>query len=363
MKTKVAVLFGGKSAEFDVSLKSATNIYNAIDEDNFEKELLGVDLSGNWRYNADYAVGEVNLSEKDYFADALLVYLKSSAGRVDIVAMDTNIVMNSFDIAFPIIHGTFGEDGTLQGILRSLKIAFVGPDVLGSAIAMDKDVAKRLLREAAIPIADYVTLDIHNRHAFSFEQITKLLGHPLFVKPANAGSSVGVSKVENDQEYAVAVSEAFRYDRKILVEEAVFGKEVECAVLGNEQVLASVLGEITSATNFYSYQDKYISFEGITTQIPADIDEQIADQIRSVAIKAFRVLCCEGMARVDFFLRDDGSYVLNEINTLPGFTKTSMYPKLWESTGLCYSDLLTELLSLATQRNDRDRMLGILPNF
>lgn len=223
------------------------------------------------------AVGEVNLSEKDYFADALLVYLKSSAGRVDIVAMDTNIVMNSFDIAFPIIHGTFGEDGTLQGILRSLKIAFVGPDVLGSAIAMDKDVAKRLLREAAIPIADYVTLDIHNRHAFSFEQITKLLGHPLFVKPANAGSSVGVSKVENDQEYAVAVSEAFRYDRKILVEEAVFGKEVECAVLGNEQVLASVLGEITSATNFYSYQDKYISFEGITTQIPADIDEQIAD--------------------------------------------------------------------------------------
>jgi D-alanine-D-alanine ligase len=270
------------------------------------------------------------------------------------VDLYSNIVLASFEVAFPIIHGTFGEDGTLQGILKSLQVAYVGPDVLGSAVGMDKDVAKRLLRDADIPIAAFVTMYRHIPNQFSFDEITQKLGLPIFVKPANAGSSVGVSKVTSEAEFERAVSEAFIYDKKILVEEAVFGKEVECAVLGNEVVKASVLGEIISATNFYSYEEKYLNLDGVQTKIPAEIDQLISDLIRETALKAFQVLCCEGLSRIDFFLREDNTFVLNEINTLPGFTSTSMYPQLWEKTGLPYPSLLTEIITLAEMRHQRD---------
>jgi D-alanine-D-alanine ligase len=344
------VIFGGKSAEYEVSLKSATNIYNAFDSSTFEILLLGVDRAGHWRFNRDYATNPVDLTQKDYFSEAAFVYLKKSGDRVAIVDMQSNDILASFDIAFPIIHGTFGEDGTLQGILKSLETAYVGPDVLGSAIGMDKEVSKRLLRDAGIPIAAFVTLFRHHPDQFSFEEIEQKLGLPVFVKPANAGSSVGVSKVTSREEFDRAVAEAFSHDKKVLVEEAVFGKEVECAVLGNEVVIASVLGEIVSAAHFYSYEEKYLNLEGVQTKIPADIDAQIADVIRETALKAFQVLCCEGMSRIDFFLREDNTFVLNEINTLPGFTATSMYPQLWEHTGLPYSSLLTELIGLAEKR-------------
>lgn len=354
MKTTVAVIFGGKSAEHEVSLKSATNIYNAIDTAAFEPLLLGVDTAGNWRYNSGYGFDQVNLLQNDYFSEASFVYLKKGVGLIEVVDLDSNTVLASFQVAFPIIHGTFGEDGTLQGILKSLETAYVGPDVLGSAIGMDKEVAKRLLRDANIPIAAFFTLYRHNPGQFSFEEIEETLGLPLFVKPANAGSSVGVSKVTSKEEFERAVSQAFIYDKKILVEEAVFGKEVECAVLGNELVKASVLGEIISAANFYSYEEKYLNLDGVRTKIPADIDLKISDLIRETAVKAFGVLCCEGLSRIDFFLRDDNTFVLNEINTLPGFTATSMYPQLWENTGVSYSELLTELIQLALRRQERE---------
>ncbi|WP_149244382.1 D-alanine--D-alanine ligase family protein [Dyadobacter sp. 32] len=354
MKTKVAILFGGKSAEHEVSLKSATNIYNAMDTSLFEPILLGVDKDGYWRVNTSYGSGDVNLYQLDYFSGASFVYLKKGDNEVEIVDLNSNTVKASFQVAFPIIHGTFGEDGTLQGILKSLNVAYVGPDVLGSAIGMDKEVAKRLLRDAGIPIAAFYTLYRHQPNAFSFAEIKQKLGLPLFVKPANAGSSVGVSKVNDETEFEKAVLEAFTYDRKILIEEAVFGKEVECAVLGNEEVHASVLGEIISATNFYSYEEKYLNLEGVQTKIPADIDPLISDKIRDMAVKAFGVLCCEGMSRIDFFLREDNTFVLNEINTLPGFTASSMYPQLWEKSGLPYSSLLTEIIRLAEMRHQRD---------
>jgi D-alanine-D-alanine ligase len=354
----VAIVFGGRSAEHQVSLQSATNIYHAIDPTSIHPLLLGVDTSGQWQYNPGYTKQELNLARSDYFQGAQAVYITGKNGRAAIMSLQTNEELASFDVAFPIIHGTTGEDGTLQGFLKFHRIPFVGPDVLGSAIGMDKDVAKRLLHHAGIPVADGIVLYRHQQDQYTFSDISAQFGLPVFVKPANAGSSVGVSKVDSAEAYHQALQEAFAYDTKILIEAAVVGKEVECAVLGNENPKASIMGEIIPTKQFYSYEAKYLSTDGAKLHIPAHIDDQTSDALRQMAVKAFQVLCCEGMARVDFFLRIDNTFVLNEINTLPGFTKISMYPKLWEQTGLSYADLITELISLALQRNDRDQQLA-----
>lgn len=357
MKLKVAVIFGGKSAEHEVSLKSATNIFNAVDRTKFIPLLIGVGKDGIWYYNQNYVTDHVNLAECDYFAGATAVYLLQKSGKVQAVSQETNEVLVCPDVVFPIIHGTYGEDGTLQGLLKAMDIPFVGPDVLGSAIAMDKDVAKRLLRDAGIPIAKFYTIYKYNPFEYSFGEVVASLGLPLFVKPANAGSSVGVSKVMDENEFKTALLTAFQYDNKVLVEEAVVGKEVECAVLGNEQVQASVVGEIVPTQDFYSYDAKYINVDGAKLRIPAEIDETVAEEIRQYAIKAFKTTCCEGMARVDFFLTKDNRFVLNELNTLPGFTEISMYPKLWEASGTSYKDLITELIALSVVRNNRNSEL------
>jgi D-alanine-D-alanine ligase len=357
MKIKIAILFGGKSAEHEVSLKSATNIFNAVDKTKFEPILLGNDINGDWYHNIDYVAKNVDLTKLDYFTHSSNVFLFNSNGQIQIIEKETNQVLDFFEVAFPIIHGTFGEDGTLQGLLKSLNIPFVGPDVLGSAIAMDKDITKRLLRDANIPIADFYTLQKHNLNEYTFEEIENKLKLPLFIKPANAGSSVGVSKVTCKNTFIAALSEAFKFDNKILIEEAINGKEVECAILGNEIIKASVIGEIIPTKDFYSYDAKYLSLNGAKMKIPADIDEVTSRKIKEQAIKAFKTICCEGMARVDFFLREDHTFVLNEINTLPGFTEISMYPKLWEHSGVEYKNLITELINLAVKRNKRDNDL------
>lgn len=356
MKLKVAVLFGGKSAEHEISLLSAANIFNAVDRNTFEPILIGVDKSGDWRYNGNYGK-EIDLIRNDYFANSASIYISVSNGQAKIIDKNTNAVLNSFDVVFPIIHGTLGEDGALQGFLKTLNIPFVGPDVLGSAVGMDKDVTKRLMRDANIPVAKFLTLYKHAPNRYSFEETVSELKLPFFVKPANAGSSVGVSKVTDKKGFDIAVSEAFKYDNKILMEEAVSGKEVECAVLGNENVRASGIGEIVPVKDFYSYDAKYVDSDGAALKIPAEIDEDVSEQIRTMAIKAFQTICCEGMARVDFFLRPNNTFVLNELNTLPGFTGISMYPKLWEHAGLSYKDLITELINLSLQRHERDSIL------
>lgn len=359
MKKIVAIIFGGKSAEYEVSLKSATNVVNSIDRTKFIPILLGINKSGEWFYNNGYKTENVNLVEKDYFSEGTKIYISFSDNHVNVISKVTNEAFVSFDIAFPIVHGTYGEDGTLQGILKAINIPFVGPDVLGSAIAMDKDITKRLLKAVGIPVANSYTLHKDVPLEYSFEEVVSVLGLPLFVKPANAGSSVGVSKVTNKNEYAMALSTAFQFDNKILVEEAVIGKELECGILGNEQMRVSVVGEIVATKDFYSYDAKYMSTTGATLQVPARIDTGISEEIRKLAVKACKTICCEGMARVDFLLSKDNKLVLNEINTLPGFTEISMYPKVWEYTGISEKDLITELISLAIQRQQRNATLSI----
>lgn len=357
MKKKIAVVFGGKSAEHEISLNSASNIFNAIDLLQFDAILLGVDPQGHWHYNSDYPTSKVNLPQNDYFAQAQPVWLDNQEGRALIISKSKMEILESFDVAFSILHGTNGEDGVMQGFFRSLNIPFVGPDVLGSAVCMDKDVTKRLLRDFHIPLAKSITLLRHEPRTITYSETVEMLGLPLFVKPANAGSSVGVSKVTDEAGFENALAEAFKFDHKILIEEAVIGKEVECAVLGNEHPRASVLGEIIPVKDFYSYEAKYQDADGAKMKIPADMDAAVSDQIRQTAVRAFQIACCEGLARVDFFLRPDNTFVLNEINTLPGFTEISMYPKMWEATGLPYSELISQLVQLALARHERDNAL------
>lgn len=355
----IAIIFGGKSAEFEISLTSATNIINSINRQLFNPVLLAVDRAGKWYFNPDYGNENVNLPDNDYFANATQVFLAQGDNGVDVIDLSTAKKMVNFVAAFPIIHGTYGEDGTLQGYLKALDVPFVGPDVLGSAIAMDKDVAKKLLRDSGVPVADWFTLYKQNPGEYTYEEIAEKLGVPVFVKPANAGSSVGVSKVTDKESYQKAIETAFAFDNKILVEEAVVGKELECAILGNEEIKASAVGEIVATKDFYSYDAKYISSTGANLNIPADIDKEIYEKIRTLAVRAGVITCCEGMARVDFLYSDSGKLVLNELNTLPGFTSISMYPKLWEYVGLHKTDLITELISLAKARHKRNAALSI----
>lgn len=359
MKTKVAIVFGGKSAEFEVSLNSASNIHNAIDKSKYQVVLLGINKNGNWFHNKNYRKEIIDLTNDDFFNNAQEVYIERIGNQLCIVEAQTNISIGTFEVAFSIIHGTFGEDGTLQGFFKSLNIPFVGPDVLGSAVCMDKEITKRLLRDNNIPIANFVTVRKNESTHISYETIKGKLGLPLFIKPCNAGSSVGVNKVTDRETYDFAINKAFEFDNKILIEEAIVGKEVECAILGNEKPKASIIGEIIPTKEFYSYEAKYVDSNGAKLKIPAEINVETEQELRETAIKAFKITSCEGMARVDFFLKPDNSFILNEINTLPGFTKISMYPKLWERTGIHYTDLISKLIDLAFERKIRDNKLKI----
>jgi len=313
---KVGILYGGKSAEHEISILSAKNIFDAIDRTKFEPELIKIEKSGHWRMDA----------------------------------------VSQYDVILPILHGPYGEDGTIQGYLKMADIPFAGPDVLGSAVGMDKDVMKRLLRDAQIPIGKFLVLKSHEQTP-SFDEVESQLGSPVFIKPANMGSSVGISKVSEMSELASALKNAFQYDTKVIMEEFISGREIECAVLGNETPAASVPGEIIPAHDFYSYDAKYIDDKGASLQIPANLDDGTKKRIQETAIKVFKVLCCEGLSRVDFFLKDSGEIIVNEINTMPGFTKISMYPKMWEASGIGYTELITRLIELALNRFDRNRQL------
>ena len=254
-------------------------------------------------------------------------------------------------MVFPLIHGTFGEDGCLQGLLRLLNVPFVGAGVLGSAIGMDKDVMKRLLNHAGIQTARFRVVTRQTAGKISFNELQDELAECLFIKPANTGSSVGISKVRNAEQFARSLSEAFRFDEKVLIEEAIRGRELECGVIGDEDPEASVVGEVIVHGEFYSYEAKYVDENGAALDIPAKVSAELSERVRALSIAAFKVLNCAGMARVDFFLADDGRLLVNEINTIPGFTNISMFPLLWEASGLTYSDLIDRLVMLALQRH------------
>jgi len=260
-------------------------------------------------------------------------------------------------VIFPVVHGTQGEDGSLQGLLRMASLPFVGSDVLGSAVSMDKDVTKRLLRDAGLKVAPWLSVTQAQMNKLDIEAVIARFGLPLFIKPANQGSSVGVSKVTTAAAFRAALELAFRFDNKVLIEKGIKGREIECAVLGNDYPEASPCGEVVVSDAFYSYDTKYISETGAHTVIPADIPAAVDEAIREVALTAFTALSCFGLARVDVFYTEDGEIIVNEVNTLPGFTNISMYPKLWQAAGLSYQDLITRLIELALERHQQNASL------
>jgi len=351
-KRRVALLFGGKSAEHEVSLQSAKNVYEALPKDKYEVVLVGIDKQGRWLLQ-DASKFLLNSENPELIAlnsskkNVAMVHDKSGDGALIDVSSGKDI--GEVDVVFPILHGPLGEDGTVQGMLKLMGVPFVGAGVLGSAIGMDKDVMKRLLREAEIPVANFVVLRVEDK--VTLEEVKEEIGIPFFVKPANLGSSVGVSKVKQKEDYEKAISEAFLYDTKVLCEEYIKGREIECSVLGNENPIASVPGEIVLHDEFYSYSTKYIDENGAELAIPAKLPKSVAKSIQEMAILAFKALECSGMARVDFFLTSGGGIFVNEINTIPGFTRISMYPKLWEQSGISYSELCEKLIELAIEKH------------
>lgn len=358
-KIHVGILFGGKSAEHEVSLQSAKNVIAALDKDKYDVTLIGIDKQGHWYLN-----DQSRFLLNDH--DPKLIALNKSGRSVTLVpgsegqplmSVSDRTSVGPIDVIFPILHGPCGEDGTVQGLLKLANLPFVGAGVLGSAVGMDKDVMKRLLRDAGIPIAKFKVFQRWQRDQIRFEDVAGELGMPLFIKPANLGSSVGVSKVKGKDDFFRAIDEAFKFDSKILVEEFIAGREVECSVLGNDYPVASAVGEIIAQQEFYSYEAKYIDENGAILDIPAKLSPEAAKRVQELAIESFRVLCCEGMARVDCFLTKDETVIVNEINTIPGFTKISMYPKLWEVSGLPYSKLIDQLIELALERHAKEQQL------
>lgn len=341
-KITVGVLFGGKSAEHEVSLQSAKNIIEGIDQKKYDVVLIGIDKNGTWLP----AGTSKNLLTNGIDPKLLKLNKQNGSKQSSSLTVLTNH-SNNIDVVFPVLHGPCGEDGTVQGFLTLANIPFVGAGVLGSAVGMDKDVMKRLLTEANIPIGKYMVI---KKHApVTYTHIVRKLGSPFFLKPANMGSSVGVSKVATQSEFKKALQEAFMHDKKVIAEKYIKGREIECAVLGNEKPVASVPGEIIVHDSFYSYTTKYIDENGATLAIPAQLSKKQIKQVQKMAIDVFQTLECRGLGRVDFFLQDDGKFLVNEINTMPGFTSMSMYPKLWEASGISYTKLIDTLIRLALE--------------
>ncbi|MGA7240482.1 MAG: D-alanine--D-alanine ligase family protein [Bryobacteraceae bacterium] len=319
MKLRVAVIYGGRSGEHEISVRSAKSIMQGLDPARYEQIEYFIDNNGKW-----------------------------SPGPI----LPEPGAHPNIDVAFPILHGTFGEDGTVQGLLELADLPYVGAGVLGSAVSMDKEMMKRVCRERNLPVVEFLTLP---RDCATAVEACSELPFPLFVKPANLGSSVGISKAHDARELSAAFELAAQFDRKIIVERGIEGREFECAVLGNESPMASVPCEILPSREFYDYEDKYL-LDRAGTKLPADLTPEKTDELRSLAVECYRAVECEGMGRVDFLLEaaTDKLYI-NEINTIPGFTSISMYPKMWEHSGIRFSALLDQLIELALDRHKRKK--------
>ena len=342
---RVGVLFGGRSGEHEVSLASAASVIRGLDPDKYEAVPIGISKDGHW------LVGEGAAKMlPEVLKGGRRVMLTADPTEAALMPLDRGAGAQRLDVVFPVLHGTFGEDGTIQGMLDLAGLPYVGAGVLGSAIGMDKDVAKRLCQAAGIPVVPWLT--VHRWHwekdRDAIQQgIEGQFSYPLFVKPATLGSSVGMSKVHSAEELAPALDLACEFGMKILVEKAMVAREIEVSVLGNHQPNASVPGEIIPHREFYDYTAKYLE-EGTQLLIPADLKPAQVEKIQSLAVEAFRILELSGMARVDFFLeKKTGKLFLNEVNTIPGFTSISMYPKLWEASGIPFRELIDRLIQLA----------------
>jgi D-alanine-D-alanine ligase len=353
-KTCVAVLFGGQSSEHDVSCVSAQYVIQNIDKNKYDVVMIGITIDGLW-YHYTGPVEKISSGEwKDYVIEEMdlndnYIELENNSIFNKVI---TNGMDKKIDVVFPVLHGINGEDGTIQGFLELAQIPYVGCNVISSAVGMDKCMAKIIFEKANIPQADYL---IVNRYDLKSDinkvvnEIENKFSYPVFVKPSNAGSSVGVSKSHNKEELKDGLEVASSYDRKILVEEFIKGKEVECAILGNESPSVSTVGEIKPANEFYDFEAKYNNADS-KTLIPANVSDNVKEKIQKYAVDAFRALDCSGISRVDFFVTDTEDIILNEINTLPGFTSISMYSKLWDASGIKYKDLVEKLINLAFER-------------
>jgi D-alanine-D-alanine ligase len=347
-KLRIAVLFGGRSAEHDVSVLSATNVFNALSPQKYDPVPIFVTRNGQWLLSS--------------FEDGILATPSNGTelalmpgGHGRAVAFPANGVPHDFpkiDILFPVLHGLYGEDGSTQGMAEVARVPLVGCGIAGSANALDKGLAKRLFNEAGVPAAQSIT--IYHGAVPAFNELKKAFGLPIFIKPARQGSSVGVSKVSSAKDYETAISEGFRHDNKLLAEEFIRGREIECAVLENTDgsLFVSRTGEIKPKERhgFYTYDAKYIDADGATLSVPADIPQNVEDEIRTIAAKAFRALGCDSMARADFFLTSDMRILVNELNTIPGFTDISMYSKVMVASGCSYSELIDRLVSHGMHR-------------
>lgn len=357
-KTTVAILFGGKSPEHTISLLSARSVIDNLDENRFSKVLIGIDSDGVWHYygSAIRFENEGNPLQISLPAGGKKIVLSQSHGVRSIVDGAGEVVAK-VDVIFPVLHGLYGEDGSVQGLAHLAGVPCVGCGILGSAVCMDKDVAKRLLRDAGIAVADFVTLRRGYSDQMSYQEVKARLGAELYIKPVNLGSSVGVSFVDNEADYNKGIEEAFRYDMKVIVEEKVAGREIECAVLGNESPAASAIGEIAPTSEFYTFESKYVDKDDAKLFIPAQIPPAVAERAQQLAVETFVLLECLGFARVDMFMTADERLIVNEVNTIPGFTSISMYPKLWAYSGLPYTDLLSRLIDLAVEHNEASALL------
>lgn len=369
-KIRVAVLYGGRSGEHEISLQSAASVVRNLDPNYFDVVPIGIDKQGHWILN-DIKQISLDANTKALPIQTKTHALLSSPGQLTTQQQNALMVSNNleasglFDVVFPVLHGPLGEDGTVQGIFELADIPYVGPNVLASAIVMDKDIAKRLISAAGLAVAPYLAIKTGGWQAdpeYYINTINAQLGCPVFVKPANLGSSVGIHKVKKVEDLKSAIDDAFLYDQKILVEKALNAREIELAVLENSNFgsdsLVSIPGEVVPNHEFYSYAAKYLDEHGAELLIPAPLTpEQITDA-QMMARNIFTALECEGMARIDLFMeKDTGKFYFNEANTIPGFTSISMYPKLWEATGIPYSELLTRLIQLAVARQSRKHNL------
>lgn len=346
-KLSIALLFGGQSVEHEVSIRSARSIFENLVE-RYVVIPIYVTKEGKWFHCLN---GFPNSSENEstHEMEEIALVLGNEGYFISILGKGKNF---SVDVVFPIIHGTHGEDGSLQGLLEMMQLLYVGAGVLGSALGMDKEVMKRLLSAEGIPIGKYSVA--RRGETVDFETLVETLGLPFFVKPASLGSSVGITKVHSIDEFPQAVEDVFLNDSKILFEKTIVGREIECSILeGKNGIHASLPGEIIPSHEFYSYDAKYLDPEGAQLKIPAELPKETVEKIQKLSVKIFQTLECSGLARVDFFVTESADIFVNEINTLPGFTSISMYPKLWEATGISMSKLLDELIATALKKNSQ----------
>lgn len=355
-KLKIGIIFGGRSGEHEVSFCSATSIIKAIDKDKYTVVPIGITKEGRWISPQD---SELALQSGRIEGENTVILLNNPSGKA-LVRIDNNqrldkgSALEKLDVIFPVLHGPYGEDGTVQGLLELANIPYVGAGVAASAISMDKDLMKTIFQQKGLPILKWLTIkrkDWHKDKEEILSLIQKSFEYPLFVKPTNLGSSVGITKVHKKEELEKAIDLASSYDRKILIEEGLEEvREIECSVLGNDEPRISVVGEVKPAGEFYDYDSKYINEE---TQliVPADLPDGVSQEVQEIALKAFKAIDAAGMARVDFFVsKEENKIYLSEINTIPGFTSVSMYPRLWEASGISYTDLIDRLIQLALER-------------